>query len=42
MHHSKQTDSIEDCAYEIVFVNDGSKDGSYEVMQELAAMDENR
>ncbi|MCI5740293.1 MAG: glycosyltransferase family 2 protein [Lachnospiraceae bacterium] len=30
-----------DCAYEIVFVNDGSKDGSYEVMQELAAMDEN-
>ncbi len=30
-----------DCAYEIVFVNDGSKDRSYEVMQELAAMDEN-
>lgn len=30
-----------DCVYEIVFVNDGSKDRSYEVMQELAAMDEN-
>lgn len=30
-----------DIAYEIVFVNDGSKDGSYAVMQELAAKDSN-
>ena len=28
-----------DCDYEIVMVNDGSKDGSYEVMQELAKAD---
>lgn len=30
-----------DCDYEIVMVNDGSKDGSYQVMQELAAADRN-
>lgn len=30
-----------DIAYEIVFVNDGSKDGSYAVLQELAAEDKN-
>jgi len=30
-----------DCEYEIVFVNDGSKDHSYQVMQELAKQDEN-
>ena len=30
-----------DFGYEIVFVNDGSKDRSYEVMQEIAKQDEN-
>ena len=30
-----------DCDYEIVMVNDGSKDKSYEVMEELAAKDSN-
>ncbi len=30
-----------DYEYEIVMVNDGSKDNSYQVMQELAAMDKN-
>ena len=29
------------CAYEIVFVNDGSQDGSYAEMQQLAQLDEN-
>ena len=30
-----------DFEYEIVMVNDGSKDGSYEVMKELADQDQN-
>lgn len=30
-----------DCEYEIIFVNDGSKDNSYEVMQEISAEDIN-
>lgn len=35
----KKVLDVLDCDYEIVMVNDGSKDGSYEVMQELAKAD---
>lgn len=37
----KKVLDIIDFEYEIVMVNDGSKDASYEVMQELATADEN-
>lgn len=39
IHHSISTSALKDFEYEIIFVNDGSTDGSWNVIQELAKDD---
>jgi len=39
--YSEILENIENCKHEIIFIDDGSSDGSFAVMQELAAKDKN-
>jgi len=39
--YSEILENIENCKYEIIFIDDGSSDGSFAVMKELAAKDKN-
>ena len=39
--YSEILENIENCKHEIIFIDDGSSDGSFAVMQELSAKDKN-
>ncbi len=39
--YSEILENIENCKHEIIFIDDGSNDGSFAVMQELSAKDKN-